>query len=234
MAITNLIRNRMKNIVYKKGTYFLLGLICLCVGACKKNDSPYYDYVNTVQTFNGTAMDYFKAQPSGTFDSLLLVLDRYPALETALTNAPLTVFAPVNKNFEAAVKYLNLKRKKEGKAPIYLADADEFELYDMMSKYIIKGNRTTDAYINSADGSLFNSIEDYPMHIKYTKSSSAGYVKGGPAVLNFSDTKGSIFNIDWVITTTNAVNIKTNNATINILSAVHNFGFDEFTNRLNN
>ncbi|TKC05131.1 fasciclin domain-containing protein [Pedobacter frigoris] len=224
----------MKNIVYKKSTFFLLGLICLCAGACKKSDSPYYDYVNTVQTFNGTAMDYLKAQPAGTFDSLLLVLDRYPALKTSLTTEELTVFAPVNKNFQAAIKYLNIARKAQGKAPVYLANADEIQLYEMLCKYIVKGKRTTDAYLNSADGSLFDSIEDYPMHIKYTKSSSAGYVKGGPAVLNFSDTKGSIFNIDWVTTTTNAVNIKTNNATINILSAVHNFGFDEFTNRLNN
>jgi hypothetical protein len=29
------------------------------------------------------------------------------------------------------------------------------------------------------------------------------------------------------------VNIRTNNATINILTPIHNFGFDEFTLRLN-
>lgn len=225
----------MKNLLYKKSTFFLLGLIGLCFTACKKDDSTYHDYVNTQQTFNGSAMDYLKAQPKGTFDSLLLVLNRYPSLIDSLTNQKVTLFAPVNKNFEAAVKYLNITRKNEGKAPVYLSTADPIELGYMMCKYIIRGNRNTDAYINSVDGMLLkNIVIGYQMHIKYVKLSSAGYVSGGPATLNFSDTFGSIFTNYWVTTTTNAVNIKTNNATINILTPIHNFGFDEFTYRLDN
>jgi hypothetical protein len=223
----------MKNLLYQKSTFFLLGLICLCFGACKKSDSPYHDYVNTQQTFSGSALDYLKAQPKGTFDSLLLVLDRYPDLKDSLTKQKVTLFAPVNKNFEAAIKYLNMTRKSAGKTPVYLATADINELGYMLCKYIIRGNRTTDAYVNSVDGVLVrNIVIDYQMHIRYVKQSSAGYVSGGPATLNFSDTYGSIFTNTWVTTTTNAVNIKTNNATINILTPIHNFGFDEFTYRL--
>ncbi|QIL41108.1 hypothetical protein G7074_18650 [Pedobacter sp. HDW13] len=225
----------MKNLLYKKSTFFLLGLIGLFFTACKKDVTPYHDYVNTQQTFNGSAMDYLKAQPKGTFDSLLLALDRYPFLKDSLTNQKVTLFAPVNKNFEAAEKYLNLVRKNQGKAPVYLSNADPVQLGVMLCKYIIRGGRTTDAYINNADGMLLkNIVIDYQMHVKYVKLSSAGYVGGGPASLNFSDTYGSIFSNTWVTTTTNAVNIKTNNAIINILTPIHNFGFDEFTNRLNN
>ncbi|SMC59117.1 hypothetical protein [Pedobacter nyackensis] len=225
----------MKNLTNKRSTFFLLGLICLCFVACKKSESRYYDYVNTVQTFNGTAMDYLKAQPKGTFDSLLLVLDRYPFLQDSLRTAQLTLFAPVNKNFEGAIKYLNQVRKGQGKAPLYLADADINELGFMLCKYIIRGNRTTDAYVGNLDGILLESIiTKYPMHARYEKLSSAGYQGGGAAVLNFSDPFFSTFITDWITTTTNAVNIKTNNATINILTPMHNFGFDEFTLRLNN
>jgi len=224
----------MKNLLYKTRKFLLIGLVCLSFASCKKSESPYYDYVNTVQTFNGSALDYIKAQPKGTFDSLLLVLDRYPFLKDSLTNAKVTLFAPVNKNFEAAVKYLNIARKSQGKTPVYLANADFNELGVMMCKYIIRGNRNTDAYISNVDGMLLNCIViNYPMHIKYTKANSSGFVQGGPTGLNFSDTFGSIFTTEWVTTTTNAVNIKTNNATINILTPLHNFGFDEFTYRLN-
>lgn len=222
----------MKNILYRNTALFFLGLCCLYMGACKKDESPYYDYKNTVQTFNGSALDYLKSQPN-TFDSLLLVLDRFPALKDSLTNNKLTLFAPVNKNFEASIKYLNLQRKAEGKAPIYLKTADPYELAFMTCKYIIRGNRSTDAFSSSVDGLLLNSIIiDYPMHIRYVRQSSSGYQGGGPAVLNFSDPHGSNFTDDWTTTTTNAVNIKTNNATINILSTLHNFGFNEFTDRL--
>lgn len=221
--------------LYNKSTFFILGLIFLCLNACKKSDSPYYDYVNTIQTFDGTALEYLKAQPTGTFDSLLLVLDRLPFLQEALSNDKITLFAPVNKNFDAAVKYLNIKRKQEGKAPVYLADADITMLEEMICKYVIQGNRTTEDYIKDIDGIALRSVKyDYPMHVRYTKLSSAGYVGGGPTALKFSDTFDSIFTTDWITTTADAVNIKTNNATINILTPIHIFGFDEFTFRLNN
>jgi hypothetical protein len=71
------------------------------------------------------------------------------------------------------------------------------------------------------------------MHVKYVKLSSSGYVSGGASSLNFSNPFGSVFIDDWITTTANAVNIRTNNATINILTPIHNFGFDEFTLRLN-
>lgn len=209
------------------------GIFSLGLCACSKSESPFYDYVNTVQVYKGTALQYLKDQPSGTFDSLLLVLKRYPNLEDSLSKEQLTVFAPVNKNFEASIKYLNIRRKNIGMAPVYLSTADEQQLSVMLCKYFIRGSKSTDNYINDSDGVLVRSIlYNYPMHVKYEKMSSSGYVEGGASTLRFSDTFGSSFSKDWVRTKANTVNIRTDNATINILESIHNFGFDEFTDRL--
>jgi hypothetical protein len=225
----------MNSLKYIKYVFLCIGAVCLfAFNSCSKSDSPYYDYENVVQSYNGTALSYLKAQPAGTFDSLLVVLDRYPDLADTLQNQTVTLFAPVNENFVAAIKYLNLTRDNEGKAPLYLQDVDEDELEELICKYIIRDNRNTDAYAQERDGLLLTSIlYDYPMHVKYVKQSSSGFMSGGASVLNFSNPFGSVFVKDWITTTTNTVNIRTNNATINILTPIHNFGFDEFTERLN-
>lgn len=223
----------MKKIFYKMNVVAWAGFFCLYLSACKKGDTTYENYVNTIQTYNGSALDYLKAQPKGTFDSLLLVLNRCRDLSDALANNKVTLFAPVNNSFTSSLKYLNIQRTANGKKTINLSNADQDELFFMLSKYIIDGDRTSDAYESSLDGVLLKSVvSSYPMHIKYVKLSSAGYEKGGPTELNFSDPHGSTFISVWTTTTTKAVNIKTNNATINILSPLHNFGFNEFTLRL--
>lgn len=222
----------MKKKLYKSSVLLLLAVMGIYLSACKKSDSTYYDYTNTVQTFKGSAMDYLKSKPN-TFDSLLLVLNRFPFVKDSLTNQKITLFAPVNENFAASVKYLNQTRKAAGKPPVYLSTADPDELLYMLCKYIIRGNRTTDAYINSVDGFALNTIGiNYPMHIKAVKSNASGYVGGGSTTLEYSDMYGSTIKLAWITTKTEAVNIKTDNATINILTPLHNFGFDEFTARL--
>lgn len=223
----------MRKILKVENLFIAFGILSLWLSSCSKSDSPYYSYENTVQVYKGTAFQYLKDQPSGTFDSLLLILDRYPALEDSLSKEQLTVFAPVNKNFESAIKYLNIKRKVMGLDPVYLSTANGEQLQIMLCKYFIRGNRTTDSYINDSDGILVKSIMgNYPMHVKYEKMSSSGYIEGGASTLRFSDTFGSSFSKDWVRTKANTVNIRTDNATINILESIHNFGFDEFTDRL--
>ncbi|WP_147243795.1 hypothetical protein [Pedobacter miscanthi] len=222
----------MKKKLFKHSLLLLAAVMGIYLSACKKSDSPYYDYTNTVQTFKGSAMDYLKSKPN-TFDSLLLVLDRFPFLKDSLTNQQVTLFAPVNENFVASVKYLNQTRKAEGKPPVYLKTGDPDELLYMLTKYIIRGNKTTYDYADNVDGITLNTIGfNYPMHIKAVKSNASGFVGGGATTLEYSDMYGSTIQLNWVTTNTNAVNIKTNNATINILTPLHNFGFDEFTYRL--
>lgn len=209
--------------------------ICMAciVSSCTKNESPYYDYVNTVQVFDGTALDYLQAQDKGTFDSLLVVLDRLSALKDTLALQDVTLFAPVNENFAAAVKYLNNKRKVYNKPFLYLRDMDLAELEAILCQYIIRGKRSTADYPKDSDGVFVESIRtNYPMHIRYQKLSSAGFVEGGASILDFSNPFGSSFTNDWITTRANTVNIQTDNAIINILEPIHNFGFNDFTNRL--
>ncbi|MFD2581241.1 hypothetical protein ACFSR6_01980 [Pedobacter vanadiisoli] len=222
----------MKKKLYKNSLLLLSVVVGVYLSACKKSDSPYYNYTNTVQNFKGSAIDYLKSKPN-TFDSLLLVLNRFPDIKDSLTNRQVTLFAPVNENFAAAVKYLNQTRKAKGKKPVYLSNADPTELLFMLSKYIIRGNNTTDIYAGSVDGISLNTVlSNYPMHIKAIKENASGFVGGGATTLEYSDMFGSSIQLNWVTTNTNAINIKTNNATINILTPLHNFGFDEFTYRL--
>lgn len=217
--------------------FIILSIVGTCLVAfssCNKNDSPYYDYENVVQSYNGTALEYLKSQPSGTFDSLLLVLDRYPQIQDTLSTQAITLFAPVNANFASAIKYLNITRRAQGKEELYLNTVDIDALEQLICKYIIRGNRNTDDYKGERDGLLLNSIiYNYPMHVKYVQESSSGFMSGGASVLNFSNPFGSVFVKDWIITSTKTVNIKTNNATINILTPIHNLGFDQFTEMLN-
>lgn len=222
----------MKNIKFIIAASF--ATLLLSLGGCKK-ESVYKEYVNTVQTFNGSALAYLQAQPKGTFDSLLLVLNRYPFLKDSLTNEKVTLFAPVNESFEASLRYLNIQRKAKGRTAVNLSNADEIQLAFMLCKYIIRGNRTSEIYAKNTEGfSLKAIVSDYPMFVTYKQLSSSGYVAGGPASLDYSDTYGSNFKAVWTTTTTKAININTTNATINILSPLHGFGFDEFTDRLDN
>jgi len=223
----------MKKKLYKRSLLLLLAIMSLYFTACKKSDSPYYDYTNTIQTFKGSAVDYLKSKPN-TFDSLLLILDRLPAVKDSLTNQKVTLFAPVNENFAASIKYLNQIRKAAQKSPVYLATADPAELTFMLSKYIIRGNRVASSYASTLDGIAVTAVGiNYPMHIKAVQGNASGYVGGGATSLEFSDMYGSTIKLDWVTTNTDAINIKTDNATINILTPLHSFGFDEFTARLN-
>ncbi|MCX2452743.1 hypothetical protein OQX61_15800 [Pedobacter sp. PLR] len=194
----------------------------------------YYNYENKIQQFDGSALDYLNSQ-KGLYDSLLLVLDRLPALKDSLAKRRLTVFAVTNKSFEISVGNLNAIRKRNNKAPIYLANMDIAQLDTMTSRYLIRGKYETQDLSTFVDGLMVNSIvHNYPMHVLYQKLDASGFKEGGPQVLTFSDTKESIFVRYWQRTPTNAVNIKTNNAIVNIVSPGHDFGFGDFVTRINN
>ncbi|MCX2473756.1 hypothetical protein OQZ33_05390 [Pedobacter sp. MC2016-05] len=222
-----------RNLNQMKSLLFAV-LICSSILACKKSDSTYYEYENKVQQFNGTTVDYIKTKP-GTFDSLLKVLDRVPELKQALTTQELTIFAPVNENFAVALKYLNYQRaiRNPNLPKITLANADAAGLDFMLSKYIFSNRLTTANFIEAVDGVTLSSFKNnVPMQVKALRENASGYVGGGALILQFSDRRGSIFPDRWITTTTDAVNISTSNGTVNILSQLHNFGFDEFTTRL--
>lgn len=216
------------------GLKVLLAVMCCSAFfSCKKNDSPYYDYKNEVQEFDGNILSYLNANKN-QYDSLLLLLDRLPALKDSLSNENVTLFALNNKSFQTAIGELNQARAVQAKSKIYLATADIKELDTMLCKYLIRGEHGTDKLKAFVDGAYVTSINhNYPMHILYTKINASGFVGGGPQVLTFSDPKGSIFVKFWERTQTVAVNIKAKNGIVHMVAPGHVFGFNEFVKRIN-
>ncbi|WP_184542144.1 hypothetical protein [Mucilaginibacter sp. FT3.2] len=220
-----------------KKVFFFRALLVLLLGttlfACKKTDNTYYNYQNALKEFNGNALDYLKAQP-GVYDSLLAVLDRLPDIKDTLQHQNITLFAVTNKSFQISVESLNAVRKKTNKPPIYLATADLAQLDTMVCKYIIPGKLTTADFESYSDGLLLKSLKyRYTMHVAYSKANASGFIGGGPAIITFTDPKNSIFVRYWQSTPTNAVNIKTTNATVNVIAPGHDFGFGDFVTRIN-
>lgn len=222
-----------RNINFLQWPIIILALISISLTACKK-DSTFYNYESNVKEFNGTVIQYLEAQPPNTFDSLLLVLNRLPDLKDTLTNKNITLFAPTNASFQAAIKNLNILRRTQGKTPLYLKDCDLNALDTLTSRYIVRGNRTTDAYAPFADGILYVTVKHaYSMHIQYNKLNASGFVVGGPQSIIYSDPKNNIFKKYWERSNTNAVNIKAKNGVVNILTPLHDYGFNEFVSRVN-
>src|SRR3546814_6941777 len=73
---------------------------------------------------------------------------------------------------------------------------------------------------------------DYPMHAKLARTTSSGFLEGGPTTIDFSDTKRSQFRRNWITTTTGSINIETANAFVHVINGDHVFGFDDFISRL--
>ncbi|SDD70434.1 hypothetical protein SAMN05216464_102326 [Mucilaginibacter pineti] len=220
-----------------KNVFFFRTLLAVLLSttlfACKKTDLAYYNYENNLKDYKGSALEYIKSQP-GVYDSLMVVLDRLPALEDSLQNENVTLFAVTNKSFQISVESLNAVRKKTNKAPIYLATADLAQLDTMMCKYIIPGKLTTADFESYSDGLLIKSLKyQYAMHVAYKKANASGFNGGGPAIITFTDPKNSIFVRYWQSTPTNAVNIKTSNAVVNVIAPGHDFGFGDFVTRIN-
>lgn len=234
MGSTKNIQMKNKNKQTFSLVILMLVMLCTTLFSCKKNNSEYYNYENSLKEFDGNAMEYLESQ-KGIYDSLLLVLNRLPNLQDSLRNEKVTLFAVTNKSFQISIESLNAVRKKLNKAPLYLADVDIEELDTMTSKYIIRGQLVTSDFQRFVDGLIVKSINhNYNMHLDYNKADASGFIGGGPGIIVFTDPKNSIFVRYWQSTPTNSVNIKTKNAIINVLSPGHDFGFGDFVTRINN
>lgn len=225
--------SKMKNRITKHIAALVASLfVAICVLSCK-DESPYYNVENKLQQFDGNALAYLQTN-APTYDSLLKVLERLPDLKDTLQNQQVTLFAPTNENFTVALKNLNFYRKQAGKTLINLENADLNQLDTMICKYIVKKQYLTDDFKAFLEGIYVRSIKvGEQMHIEYGKENASGYVGGGAQVVKYSDTKSGFVRAYWERSETTAVNIKTNNAVIYVISPMHNFGFNEFDKRLN-
>ncbi|NRF37981.1 hypothetical protein [Pedobacter foliorum] len=222
---------------------FLFSAIIFQMG-CKK-EKGYYQTPNINSGTNLDIYDYLKSKP-GVYDSLLLVIDKLK-MEGTLRDSAITIFAVSNSSFQIAIKNLNDARRANNKKAIYLTELasgkspnidqekaknDSIHLDTLVSRYIIKGLfKSTDFSVG--DGRDLASIRgSYPMHGKRQYADAQGMQNGGPEVIEFANTKRSVFTPNWAFAYTSSVNIQAKNGIIHLVQPDHVFGFDEFVRRL--
>lgn len=214
-------------------TLLLGSSIVFMLGSCEQGDEYYAEYQNESKVYPGTVLDYLESQ-NGVYDSLLLVLDRLPALRDSLKNESkqLTLFAITNRSFALAVDALNTTRKLTNKTPLYLEDVKRNELDSLMSRYIFSLELSAANLKPFIDGQTIKSVQyGYEMHAQYRVLNASGMVGGGQQQILFSDVNNSIFQRYWQRINTSAVDIRTQNGIIHVLTAGHDFGFNKFTSK---
>jgi hypothetical protein len=102
----------------------------------------------------------------------------------------------------------------------------------MVSRYIIKGPYKSSDFTVGDGRTIFSVRGNYPMHGKRQYADAQGMSSGGSEVIEFANTKRSVFVPNWSLSTTSSVNIKTKNGIVHLLESDHVFGFDEFVRRL--
>jgi|GEM_PF-118841 hypothetical protein len=232
------------------GKYFvaiLFATLILQMG-CKK-EIGYHDVTTVVSTTGLNTYEYLKSKP-GIYDSLLLAVDKL-GIKATLTDSNVTLFAPANASFQIAIKNLNSIRKTAGQGPVYLtqiaagdknvigsamikakAKRDSAHLDTLVSRYIIRKLYVANDFA-IGDGQMVYSVRGgYPMHAQRIFSDAEGFQSGGSEVIEYANTKRSLFVAKWSKTTTSSVNIKTKNGIVHLLKGDHVFGFDEFVSRL--
>lgn len=211
----------------------LVFILALLFAGCEKGDNYYYNFETAESQYDGTIYEYLEGQ-KGVYDSLLLILDRVPDLRRKLNNtdSTLSLFAVTNRSFQLAVDALNTTRRLTGRSPLYLEDVGLVDIDSMVNRYVLNDVYDTKTLAPFIDGQVVLSTKyEYRMHIQYRVLDASGFVGGGQQQLLFSDTNNSIFQRYWQQVNTSAVNIRTKNGIIHILSAGHDFGFNKFTSK---
>ena len=210
----------------------IIALAVFCLASCKKGNDYYYNYNDEASVYDGTILKYLESKPE-TYDSLLLVLDRFPSIREALdSDETFTLFAPTNRSFEIAVDALNTTRALTNKQPLYLEDVPGNDLDSLVSRYIFESELDIDELKPFIDGLNIDSYKyGYRMHAQYNVLSASGLINGGQQQIIFSDVNNSIFQRYWQNINTSAVNIKTKNGVIHVLASGHDFGFNKFTSK---
>lgn len=217
-------------------TLLLITISLLGMFSCQKGDTYYYDYQRGEQLYDGTIYEYLSRQ-KGTYDSLVLVLERLPELRNLLNHpdSSLTLFAVNNRSFELALKNLNIARTQNNLGPLYLEDLNLALLDTLSFHYVFDESYPVSVFESYLDGeSIFCSKYNYEMHVLYRILSASGLVGVGQQQLQFSDMNESIYVRYWNITNTSSVNFNTKNGVIHTLTPGHEFGFGKLTTFLAN
>jgi len=216
--------------IMKKHSNYLYFLFIILMTACTKDGGYYNEEVQKIK-FNGTIYDYLLSK-HGVFDSLVKVVGRTEMEKLLKESNNITLFAPTNQSFKIALDNLNNTRKKADKPMEYINNVDILHLDTMMSQYLIRGYYPTDSMLLKDGINLFDYKNGYPMNAKVISGNSSGYLKGGPVIIQYSDTKRSQFTRNWVTATTESINIQADNGIVHVLAPDHVFGFNDFVNKL--
>jgi hypothetical protein len=210
-------------------TYLLILFLSICFTNCKKIDTTYLQPRENLAKFNGNIYEYLKAQPSGSYDSLLMLLDKVPHLIDTLKTQELTFFALTNRSFELALNDVNFNLGlPQGTVNFQNMGVDIIDTF--LCRYAIIGKYLSTDLLRATDGYTLPSVQyGYNMNLQHAYTNASGYVNGGPRAIIFSDTRTSPFVSFWVRTSAISVDIITNNGVIDVISPGHSFGFgDEF------
>lgn len=225
-----------KNRLHPVQLILLAVVVVVAFANCTKQDKTYYNYDKETSVFAGNSYQYLENSPE-LYDSMLFVINRLTGLKDSLVKGKVTLLAANNNSFKLAMEKLNLSRKNSvpSRPPLSLATLDSTQLDSLACRYILDGIYTTDRVINNKDGILVPNIKyGYEMNLLYERVNAGGYVGGGPQQLFFSDPKKTPFEVFWVTTKTQIVNVKTDNGIVHVLSSGHDFGFgNEFVERMN-
>lgn len=216
----------MKIVHYIGGFLIFAGVF---ISSCTK-DGGYYEPEVIERNFHGNAYEYLKSKP-GVYDSLVKVIDRL-GMQSIVQDSNITLFALTNQSFQLAITNLNNLRRLADRPNEYLESIKYEHLDTMVTQYIMRGKYVSDS-LQKQDGLRLLGVRyGYPMQARLAKTTSSGYVDGGPEIITFSDTKRSQFERDWVVTSTSSINIETDNAIVHVVDQDHVFGFDDFVSRL--
>ena len=211
-----------------------------------KTENIYKDPVPVNNTTDLTTYAYLKSKP-GVYDSLLFLVDKL-GLQKTLEDSTITTFAPSNLSFQIAIKNLNEVRRSQNKPAVYLKDIvsgvaalprdlakakdDLLHIDTMTARYIIRKPFLSSDFSVGDGQTIYSVRHGYPMHGQRLYADGQGWQNGGSEIIEFANTKRSVFVPNWSKTTTSSVNIKSKNGIIHLLRPDHVFGFDEFVRRL--
>lgn len=204
-------------------------LVLALLYACAK-DKGYYSPMSQESVYKGNLYSYLKSKP-GVYDSLVKVIDRI-GLQQKLQDSSVTLFALTNASFQLAIQNLSNTLNVSDK-PAQFLNSVKYEILDsLLCQYIIQGRLASDSLVNQDGKDVLGIRYGYPMHIGLNRQASSGYLNGGPMVVDFSDTRRSVFNRNWVTTQTSSLNIQTDNAIVHVLNPDHVFGFNKFVSQV--
>ena len=234
----------MKKNLFPGGPMFTFALfLSVLLVSCKKEKSPWYNtsFVET-EIYNGTVIEYLESK--GGYDSMILVLNRYPGLVDSLTRGKkMTFFAIPDNSFQLAIRGFNNMRAAMDSVPIYLMpydltrpDSGAFQydvLNELISMYIFPGHYDYNTLAPSSTGLNVHSISGYRMNMKAVGESAVGSTEVGPKRIQLSDMNYSPFTEYWKsVFTTSVSTVLANNVLVHILSNDHQFGFASFNQKL--